>query len=186
MSGWDLSLESEWAIAGLTVALILVTGFYAWSTRQMAGDTKRMADVAEREANARRASELDMATRIAAVLESELSSVRAAFDEIGTPGDSLPTIRAYFVKVSRLPRANRVFDGLSSQLALLDPETVQKVVEAYGLVASASSLAEDLLNRYISPSLPSQGEIQRLADDVQVSREKTLQALAALQEENAS
>ncbi|MCH7579368.1 MAG: hypothetical protein IIB22_03915 [Chloroflexi bacterium] len=186
MSGWDPSMESEWAIAGLTVALILVTGFYAWSTHRMAADTKRMADVAEREANARRASELDMATRVASVLESELSSARAALDETGMPGDSLPTIRAYFSKVARLPRADRVFDGLSSQLALLEPETVQKIVEAYGLVANASTLAEDLLNRYISPNAPSPGEIQRLVDEVQVSLDKTLQALAALQGENAS
>jgi hypothetical protein len=38
-------MDANWAIVILTIALVLATGYYAWHTRKLALDTKRMADI---------------------------------------------------------------------------------------------------------------------------------------------
>ena len=155
---------ATWAIVGLTLALILVTGFYAFQTRTLAKDTARMADIAEREAKERREVETTMGTRVAIALSAEVDEMRDLLRGLEDHWDLAATMRRNLVRLTQIPRAYRVFDGLLGQLAVLGPETVRAVVGAYALSASVRSAAESLLS---VPDMDIPGmDILRIKEDV--------------------
>jgi hypothetical protein len=153
---------ADWVVVGLTIALILITGIYAWQTF-------RLANIAAGEMSDRRLREQAAAARVAAGLLAEMTVIMATVegirDRAGESGRVVGPVNKLYADIGLLTRG-RVFEGLLANLGALPKDEILHVVEAYGLLDSIVDRAREFLSRPGKSGDVAGSEHTQLVDDL--------------------